>query len=148
MQPKVYGLGVIQFRRGDYAGAGALFQSSLRLNANNANAYYYLGETWEKQNLPSAAFGFFEKALAINPNHRGAQQKLQDQLRSVENTRPANSLRKRGVAETTQPGLSARSDGFYEYLSNESSPLAKRKSGTSDRLDRVTLKRLHTQIHH
>jgi hypothetical protein len=70
------GLGIIQLMRADYSGAAVLFQNWLRLDPQNANAYYYLGEAWEKQNLPDAALALFKKALAIDPTHGGAQQKL------------------------------------------------------------------------
>jgi tetratricopeptide (TPR) repeat protein len=127
-----YGLGVIQIRRRDYATAAILFQSCLRLDPNNSNAYYYLGESWEGLTLPAASAAFFEKALKINPQHRGAQQKVH-----LKQSAPSPIVGPSQLQSVDQSTLgNKRSDatpaGFYEYISNDPSPLAKQTKQLMD----------------
>lgn len=124
-----YGLGVIQLKRQDYAGAAVFFQNCVRLDPQNANAYYFLGETWEKQNLPDAAMAFFQKALAIDPTHRGAQQKIEASHRSAMSIRQSDSANGQ-VAHT--PLVAGA--GVYEYIRNDPSSLAKQTLSLIDSL--------------
>ena len=72
----VFGLGIIQLKRRDYPEAAVLFENCLRPDPQNAAADFYLGEAWEKRNVPDAALAFFRKALAIDPHCEAAKQKL------------------------------------------------------------------------
>lgn len=121
-----YGLGVIQFSRGLYADAAAMFQGCLRLDPKNANAYYYLGESWERQGLRGAAVAFFEKAASIDPGHLGASQKLSGYAATgrapgvqQQSTEP---FQHSAVAPTRASDDVA---GVYEHFRNDNSPLAK-----------------------
>jgi tetratricopeptide (TPR) repeat protein len=115
-----FGLGAIQFRREDYAGAAALFQSCLRLDPKNANAYYFLGESWEKQHLPEAAIAFFKEAIAIDPDHHRARQKLEALRPRPNMAAPVDPpIEERSAHKPVAPG-----SGFYECIRNDPSPLA------------------------
>jgi membrane protein YdbS with pleckstrin-like domain len=121
-----YGLGLIQFRRARYADAATMFQGCLRLDPMNANAYYYLGESWERLKVPGAAVAFFEKALSINPGHRGALEKLSSRAASGS----ASAVQPLSTAPHTHPAAAPSlvpggGEGVYEYIRSDTSPLAK-----------------------
>ena len=119
-----YGLGVVQMRRANYADAAVLFQSSVRLNAQNANAFFYLGQSWLKQGLSAVAFGFFEKALSIDPNHRGAQQALKKP-----DARPV-------VDRSAEAHRALDAGSFYEHVSRATGAVARQ---TKQLIDSLTI---------
>jgi hypothetical protein len=95
-----------------------------------ANAYYYLGEIREKRSAPDVAFGFYRKALEINPDHRAEQQKLQSRgLAGGEGTSRSGSY------ITTFGETMPVEAGIYAYLRKDSSPLAQQTLRLIDSLD-------------
>lgn len=50
------------------------FTKVIATNPKNADAFNYLGYANRKKGNYEAAFGFYEQALAIDPDHRGANE--------------------------------------------------------------------------
>lgn len=123
-----YGLGLIQLKRGDTSGAASLFEKCVGLDPLNDNAYCFLGEIWERRNLPEVALGFFRKALEINPGRRGLRERVQ---RLNVNKPPGTSRPARqGVASAPSTG----EFGIYEYIRNDTSPLGQQTLRLMDTL--------------
>lgn len=59
---------------GDYAGAIKLLDSVVARDANNADAYNWLGYATRKGGDPAKSIPIYQKALSINPEHRGAHE--------------------------------------------------------------------------
>ena len=59
---------------GDYAGAIKLLESVVARDANNADAYNWLGYATRKSGDPSKSIPIYQKALSIDPEHRGAHE--------------------------------------------------------------------------
>jgi len=70
-----YGMGLIRFASSQMDAAATQFGNCVRLQPDNANAHYYLGQIAERSGDNTAAERFFEKALEINPKHAGALKK-------------------------------------------------------------------------
>jgi hypothetical protein len=137
-----YGLGMIQFKRENYAAAAVLFQNCVRLEPRNANAYYFLAECSEKQNLPDVAVGLFRKTLSIDPNHRGAQQKLQNLARDakpVSGTNPAVGPQPDHRAQQEGGPVSSPQAGIYEYIRNDPSVLGQQTLRLIDSLRLISV---------
>jgi tetratricopeptide (TPR) repeat protein len=52
------------------------FETAIKLDPWNAEAYFNFGELYERQNLPWRAQPLFAKVLEINPDHIRAKEKL------------------------------------------------------------------------
>ncbi len=67
-------LGVLAYRRGDYARAATLFQQTTLTQTTNAEVYYYLGMANYRLNQPADAKAALQRALALNLQPKLAQQ--------------------------------------------------------------------------
>ena len=50
----------------------------LSLDPREADAHYYLGQIYSRENMKARAVGSFRKALELNPTHLDAAQGLKD----------------------------------------------------------------------
>lgn len=64
-------------RAGDARAASARFESGLKLDPNNALAYFYLAEAYNARNEPERARKAYYQSLAIDPNSEVAAQAQQ-----------------------------------------------------------------------
>ena len=69
-----YAAGVSAVKRGDYPAAIGLFQQVVAKDDQNADAYNWLAYSTRKSGGAAKAIPIYEKALAINPKHRGAHE--------------------------------------------------------------------------
>jgi membrane protein YdbS with pleckstrin-like domain len=161
-----YGLGLIDFSRGDLKAATGNFRRCLQFDPINANACYFLGEISARQNLPNDAEGFYRKALELNSAHRGARQRL-DALRGAvppevdprlvaqadsgggaHHRDPIADDSRRPSAEPPapdgqrQPPPAGLVGGIYEYIRNDPSALAKQTIQLIDSLALSSTQRL------
>lgn len=60
----------------EYRNAIGLLERVVAADANNANAYNLLGYSHRKLGEFDKARGYYDKALAINPDHKGANEYL------------------------------------------------------------------------
>jgi tetratricopeptide (TPR) repeat protein len=67
-----YGIGVIEFQKGEDDSAMDRFRNCLNLHPRHANAWYYTGRIQEKRLKLEEAGGCYRKAVEINPKHVGA----------------------------------------------------------------------------
>ena len=74
--PTGYDLGVKAVKAGDYARAISLLRKVVRANPRDANAWNYLGFSHRKLTRFDQALAAYNKALAIKPDHRGANEYL------------------------------------------------------------------------
>lgn len=72
VQPTPYDLGVKAVRSGDYARALTLFQRVVQADPRNADAWNYIGLSHRHLKRFDHSLAAYQKALAINPDHRGA----------------------------------------------------------------------------
>jgi len=63
-------------KAGNYKRAIRLFEKEVKQNAQNADAWNYLGFSNRKLKHFDASLAAYNKALAINPGHRGANEYL------------------------------------------------------------------------
>ncbi|MEX2241223.1 MAG: tetratricopeptide repeat protein [Burkholderiales bacterium] len=75
-QPTDYELGVKAVRAGDYQRAGVLLQRVVRAEPRNADAWNYIGFSHRKLRQFDQSLVAYRKALAIDPDHRGANEYL------------------------------------------------------------------------
>jgi tetratricopeptide (TPR) repeat protein len=100
-QPSDYELGVKAVKAGDYQRALALLQKVVQGEPRNADAWNYVGFSHRKLKQFDQSLSAYQKALAINPDHRGANeylgelylmtgepQKAQDRLAKLQNLCP------------------------------------------------------------
>jgi tetratricopeptide (TPR) repeat protein len=73
-EPAEYTLGKKQIESQDWTGAIQSFSMVVEKNPKNADAFNYMGYASRKMGAFDKAFGYYEKALSINPNHRGANE--------------------------------------------------------------------------
>ncbi len=71
-----YARAVQLVQAGDYMQAVPLLERSLAANPNNADAYNFLGYSQRKSGDKAAALINYQKALALEPEHRGANEYL------------------------------------------------------------------------
>ncbi len=74
--PTDYDLGVKAVKAGDYARALSLLQKVVSANPRDANAWNFIGFSHRKLNRFDQALAAYKKALAIKPDHRGANEYL------------------------------------------------------------------------
>lgn len=75
-QPTDYELGVKAVQSGDYQRALALLQKVVEADQRNADAWNYVGFSYRKLQQFDQSLAAYQKALALNPNHRGANEYL------------------------------------------------------------------------
>jgi tetratricopeptide (TPR) repeat protein len=75
-QPSAYDLGVKAVHAGDYPRALGYLQKAVEANANDADAWNYIGYSQRNLQHFDESLAAYEKALAINPDHRGANEYL------------------------------------------------------------------------
>jgi len=75
-QPSAYELGVQAVQSRDYARALSLMQKVVDSDPRNADAWNYLGFSQRNLRRFDAALAAYQKALAIDPGHRGANEYL------------------------------------------------------------------------
>ena len=75
-QPSDYDLGVKAVQAGDYQRALALLQKVVQAEPFNADAWNYVGFSHRKLKQFDQSLVAYQKALAINPDHRGANEYL------------------------------------------------------------------------
>jgi Flp pilus assembly protein TadD len=61
---------------GNFAGAVPLLEQVVAVDPKNADAYNFLGYSQRKSGNPEAALTNYQKALALKPEHRGANEYL------------------------------------------------------------------------
>ena len=71
-QPTAYDQGVTAVRAGDYQRALGLLQKAVEANPDDADAWNFIGYSQRNLKHYDESLAAYEKALAINPNHRGA----------------------------------------------------------------------------
>jgi Flp pilus assembly protein TadD len=74
--PGNYEQGVKAARAGDYTAALARLEKAVEENARDANALNYMGYSYRKLKQYDQALVAYQKALAIDPEHRGANEYL------------------------------------------------------------------------
>lgn len=72
--PTSYDRGLKEVRTGDYAAALPLLEKAVAENPKNANAWNYIGYSNRKLKRFDRAMTAYQKALAIEPEHRGANE--------------------------------------------------------------------------
>lgn len=75
-QPTDYDLGVKAVEAGDYARALPAFQKVVQADPRNADAWNYIGFSHRQLKQFDQSLVAYQKALAINPDHRGANEYL------------------------------------------------------------------------
>lgn len=74
--PDDYGQGVRAVQAGDYARAVTFLGRAVQSDPRNADAWNYLGFSYRNLRRFDEAMAAYQKALAIDPNHRGAHEYL------------------------------------------------------------------------
>ena len=69
----------------DYPKAVPLLQDVVSRDAANADAYNWLGYATRKNGDPNGAIPYYEKALAIDPKHRGAHEYIGEAYLMLDN---------------------------------------------------------------
>ena len=75
-EPSDYDVGVKAVKAGDYQRALALLQKVVQAEPRNADAWNYVGFSHRKLKQFDQSLAAYQKALAINPDHRGANEYL------------------------------------------------------------------------
>jgi tetratricopeptide (TPR) repeat protein len=75
-QPSDYDLGVMAVQAGDYQRALAPLQKVVQADPRNADAWNYIGFSQRNLQHFDQSLAAYQKALAINPDHRGANEYL------------------------------------------------------------------------
>ncbi len=75
-QPTDYDLGVKAVQAGDYGRALTLLEKSIQADSRNADAWNYIGFSHRQLKQFDQSLAAYQKALAINPDHRGANEYL------------------------------------------------------------------------
>ena len=75
-KPSTYQQGVSAVKAGDYGRALGLLQKVVRAKPRNADAWNYIGFSHRNLKQLDQALAAYTKALAIDPEHRGANEYL------------------------------------------------------------------------
>lgn len=75
-QPSPYELGVKALKAGDYERALTELQKVVRTEPRNADAWNYIGFSHRRLKQFEQSLAAYQKALAIDPDHRGANEYL------------------------------------------------------------------------
>jgi tetratricopeptide (TPR) repeat protein len=90
-----YTAAVKAIKAGDHAKAIALLQGVVAREASNADAFNWLAYATRKNGDPAAAIPIYEKALAIDPKHRGAHEYIGEAYLDLNNLAKAKEHLKR-----------------------------------------------------
>lgn len=137
-----YGIGFIQYKRGDYASAQREFAEALRLDPRYGDALYYLGVLAEKRAAPVEAEGFYHRALSVYPAHQAAREALARISRLAGPSSMSTQAGARSAGENATPSsqpyvaTDARY-GVYHYLEQDASPLNRETIAALDALGGV-----------
>jgi tetratricopeptide (TPR) repeat protein len=96
--PSDYALGVKAVRSGNYAAALPLLEKAVDKNAQNADAWNFIGYSHRKLKRFDQAMAAYQKALAIKPDHRGANEYLGELY--LETGRPAKAKERLKVLDS------------------------------------------------
>ena len=75
-QPSDYDVGVKAVQAGDYQRALASLQKTVQADPRNADAWNYIGFSQRNLQHFDESLAAYQKALTINPDHRGANEYL------------------------------------------------------------------------
>ena len=116
-----YGLGLVLLELREFGAAAAQLEQCLAIDPGNANATFYLGETWAARNTPDVARSFYRRALELDPQHPGALERLGQS--------PSRPSKQSGTAPAplpqSVPGVAPAGLGFYALIQNDPSALAR-----------------------
>ena len=90
-----YTAGVAAIKAGEYAKAVKLLESVTRKDRQNADAYNWLAYAVRKGGDPAKSIPIYEKALAIDPKHRGAHEYIGEAYLALDNMPKAKEHLKR-----------------------------------------------------
>jgi tetratricopeptide (TPR) repeat protein len=104
-----YGIALIRLVHKDYANARIQLLNCVQLQPNHANAHYYLGEIARIRGEHGVAIARYRRALAANPAHRSAKQRLVLFQRNRPPVKNRNhfppAITKKPSSSTTKPPL-------------------------------------------
>jgi tetratricopeptide (TPR) repeat protein len=80
-----YAAAVKAIKANQYARAIPLLEGVVARDGNNADAYNWLGYATRKNGDPAAAVPLYQKALAIDPKHRGAHEYIGEAYLMLDN---------------------------------------------------------------
>jgi tetratricopeptide (TPR) repeat protein len=80
-----YTVGVKAIKAGQYPAAIGLLEGVVTRDATNADAYNWLAYATRKNGDPARAIPIYEKALAIDPEHRGAHEYIGEAYLQLDN---------------------------------------------------------------
>lgn len=93
-----YDVGLKLYNQGDYAMASRYFMEAANRNSGNANAHYYLADSYLKLNRLAEAQAEYQKIIALAPDTQAARLSRigLSQLREYLNANPTDRWRKAG----------------------------------------------------
>ena len=80
-----YTAAVQAIKTSQYQAAIPLLEKVVQRDGSNADAYNWLGYATRKNGNPSGALPYYEKALAIDPKHRGAHEYIGEAYLMLDN---------------------------------------------------------------
>jgi tetratricopeptide (TPR) repeat protein len=80
-----YVAAVKAIKAGEYAKAIPLLEAVVSRDAQNADAYNWLGYATRRDGNPAAAIALYEQALTIDPKHRGAHEYIGEAYLMLDN---------------------------------------------------------------
>jgi tetratricopeptide (TPR) repeat protein len=134
-----YGIGFIQYKRGDYARAEAEFAAALRLDPRYSDALYYLGVLAEKRGAFTEAQSFYHQAVSVYPAHQAAREAIARADRLARPAFTSAQAEERSAIETAIPSsqpyvATSATHGVYHYLERDASPLSRETIAALDAL--------------
>ena len=98
----------------DYAKAVPLLQDVVSRDGANADAYNWLGYATRKNGNPTGAIPYYEKALAIDPRHKGAHEYIGEAYLMLDNLPKAKDHLADVKGMKIEPAGEG-ADGFAKY---------------------------------
>ena len=80
---------VKSIKRGNFAAAIPLLEAVVERDGNNADAYNWLAYAVRRKGAPAQSIPIYEKALAIEPRHRGAHEYIGEAYLALDNVAKA-----------------------------------------------------------
>lgn len=80
-----YGAAVTAIKGGDFAGAVRRLEGVVARDGTNADAYNWLAYAIRKDGDPARSIPLYQKALALDPKHRGAHEYLGEAYLALDN---------------------------------------------------------------
>lgn len=80
-----YAAAVTAIKAGDYAGAVRRLEGVVARDGTNADAYNWLAYAIRKNGDPARAIPLYQKALALDPKHRGAHEYIGEAYLTLDN---------------------------------------------------------------